>query len=109
MSRENEIMFAFWKKNESGLPGPKEIPNTVYRDIVTKLGGDPDKTSALKAVIRPREGEKDTFEVRVFDKDHATSLKIAVKDYHSLTEHPELILYEGWYNKMAQTGIEKRR
>ena len=109
MSREDEIMFAFWKKNESGLSGPKELPNAVYRDIVTKLGGDPDKTSALKAVIRPKEGEKDTFDVRVFDKDHAASLKIAVKDYNSLTEHPELILYEGWYNKMAQTGIKKRR
>ena len=102
-------MFAFWKKNESGLSGPKEIPNAVYRDIVTKLGGDPDKTSALKAVVRPREGEKDTFEVRVFDKDHATSLKIAVKDYNSITEHGELILYEGWYNKMAQTEIKKRQ
>jgi hypothetical protein len=106
--KEDKIMFTFWKKNESGLPGPKEIPNPVYRDIVSKLKGDPDKTSDLKAVMRPKEGYKDTFEVRVFDGAQAASKKITVKDYNSLTEHPELILYDGWYNKAAEAEIKKR-
>jgi hypothetical protein len=107
--REDKIMFTFWKKNDSGLPGPKGVPDPVYRDIVTQLGGNPDKISALNAVIRPKEGEQNTFEVRVFDKGQAGSQKITVKDYNSLTDHPELILYEGWYNKTAQAEIRKRR
>ncbi len=98
----------FWKKNKSGLPGPRGIPNPVGRDVVTKLGGNPDRTWNLKAVIRPKEGEKDTFEVRVFDSLQAESQKITVKDYNSLTEHPELILYEGWFNKMDEAEIKKR-
>lgn len=102
-------MFTFWRKSESGLPGPKELPTAVYRDIVTKLGGEPDETSALKAVIRPKEGDKETFEIRVFDKARAASQRITVKDYDSLTEHPGLILYEGWYNKIAQAEIRKKQ
>ena len=97
----------FWKKDKNALPGPKGVPNPVGRDIVTKLGGDPNKTWSLKAVMRPKEGEKDAFEVRVFDEAQTASQKIAVKDYNSLTEHPELILYEGWYNKAAQAEIKK--
>jgi len=105
---EDNNMFAFWNKNTGGLPGPKELPNPVGRDIVAKLGGDPDKSWGLKAVIRPKEGYKDTFEVRVFDGVQAASRQITVKDYHSLTEHPELILYDGWYNKGGQAEIKKR-
>jgi len=98
----------FWKKDKNALPGPKRIPDPVVRDIITKLGGNPDRSWQLKAVICPKEGEKDTFEVRVFDDFQAASQKITVKDYNSLTEHPELILYEGWFNKMNQAEIKKR-
>ena len=99
----------FWKKEKNALPGPKDAPGPVGRDIVTKLGGNPDHVwNSFKAVIRPREGEKDTFEVRVFDGAKAASKKITVKDYNSLTEYPELILYEGWFNKHAQAEIKKR-
>jgi hypothetical protein len=58
--------------------------------------------------MRPKEGEKDTFEVRVFDQAEATSQKIIVRDYNSLTEHPELILYEGWCNN-KDAKLEKKR
>jgi hypothetical protein len=99
----------FWKKDKNALPGPKGVPNPVGRDIVTKLGGNPEQVwNNFKAVIRPKEGGKDTFEVRVFDGAQAGSKKISVKDYNSLTEHPELILYEGWFNKRAQAEIKKR-
>ncbi len=100
----------FWKKSESGLHGPKGLPQPVGRDIVAKFGGNPDFIwDNYKAVTRPKEGMKDTFEVRVFSPAQAASRNITVKDYNSLTEHPELILYEGWFNKMAQAEIEKRK
>ena len=57
----------------------------------------------------PKEEEKDTFEVRVFNEAQAASQKVIVKDYNSLSEHPELILYEGWFNKMGQAKVEKRQ
>ena len=102
-------MLTFWKRNKSGLPRPKELPTPVGRDIVTKLGRNPDRIwDDLRAVSRPREGYKDTFEVRVFNKAQAASQKITVEDYNSLTEHPELILYEGWYNTLGGAEIKKR-
>ena len=102
-------MFTFWKKSKSGLPGPKELPTPVGRDIVTKLGGSPEKIwDDFRAVSRPREGYEDTFEVRVFNKAQAASQKITVEDYNSLNEHPELILYEGWYNTLGGAEIKKR-
>ncbi len=90
------------------MPGPKEIPQPVGQDIVTKLKGDPDSIWQLKAVMLPREGDKDISEVRVFDASQAASRNIRVKDYHSLTDHPELILYEGWYNKRGNAEIRKK-
>jgi len=104
----DRIMFTFWKKNESGLPGPKELPSPVGREIIAKHRGNPDEIWNLKSVARPKEGCKDTFEIRVFDAEQAGSKKIAVKDYNSLTEHPELILYDGWYDKKAEAEIKKR-
>ena len=99
----------FWKKDKNALPGPKGVPSPVGRDIVTKLWGDPEQVwKRFKAVIRPKEGEKDIFEVRVFDGAQASAGNVSVKDYNSLNEHPELILYEGWYNKNAQAEIKKR-
>jgi hypothetical protein len=106
--KEDKTMFSFWKKSKSGLLGPKELPNPVGRNIVRYLGGDPDKTWDLKAVMRPKEGYQDIFEVRVFDGAQAASKKITVKDYNSLTENPELILYDGWYSTKGEAEIKKR-
>ncbi len=99
----------FWKKSKSGLPGPKSLPNPVGREIVTELGGNPDIIWNYKAVWRPEEGQKDAFEVRVFDERQAASQKITVQDYNSLTEHPELILYEGWFNEKREAKIKKKQ
>ena len=99
----------FWKKSKSGLPGPKGLPNPVSREIVTELKGNPDRIWDFKAVIRPKEGEKDTFEVRVYDPAQAASQKVIVQDYNSLTEHPELILYEGWFNEKREAKMEKKQ
>jgi hypothetical protein len=98
----------FWKKDKNALPGPKGVPDPVGREIVQNLGGNPDKVWNLKAVIRPKEGEKDTFEVRVFNGEQASSKHVSIKNYDSLDEYPDLILYEGWFNKKAEAKIEKK-
>jgi hypothetical protein len=95
-------MFSFFKKKssegkEERLSGPKTLPAVVGQCIVVKLGGDPDRVWSLKAVLKPNVKSKNAFDVRVFDDSPLLSSK--VKDYNSLNEHPELILYEGWFDK----------
>jgi hypothetical protein len=91
----------FGKKNSNGekMSPPKNIPEAIGRYLVVSLGKDPDWVWNLKAVMKDRGNEKDVFEVRVFDQSQAASRQIKVKDYNSFNEHPELILYEGWFNK----------
>jgi hypothetical protein len=92
----------FWNKNTKGTPEkgipPKSIPEPVGRYLVVNLGQNPDWVWNLKAVLQSN-ADKDSFEVRVFDPSQAASQKVQVKDYHSLDDHPEIILYEGNFNK----------
>ena len=97
------MSWKFWEKKEEGaphkLPGPKEIPYPVGRNLVVEKGQDPDWVWALLGVVLPREGSKDAFDVRVFSANDAAVRKVSVKNYHSLDDHPELILFQGWFNK----------
>ena len=91
----------FKKKNADGsekLPGPKTIPDPVGSTLVVQFKEDPAWAWALKAVMKPKE-EKDVFDIRVFSDSTAVSAKISVKDYHSLDDHPDTILYDGIYDK----------
>ncbi len=106
--QEGELIM-FWEKDKNVLPGPKSLPNAVYREIVTRFRADPDEAwNDFKAVVRPKDGVKDIFEVRVFNGMQASSGHVSIKDYNSLDEHPELILYEGWFNKGDQAEIQKK-
>jgi len=95
-------MFSFLKKkNQDGsekLPGPKGIPDPVGQSLVVQFKEDPNWTWALKAVIKPKE-KTDQFDIRVFSDRMASAAKISVKDYSSLNEYPDLILYDGIYDK----------
>jgi len=94
----------FWRKKEKDssqekLPRPKGIPDAVGRYLVVNMGRDPNWVWNLKAALRPKAGEADSFDFRVFDGIKAANQKVAVKNYNTLTEHPELILFEGTFNK----------
>ena len=97
------MSWKFWERKGDGsqkkLPGPKDIPYPVGRHLVVDKGQDPDWVWALQGVVLPKEGEKNVFYVRVFSANDASMKKIKVKDYHSLDEHPELILFQGWFDK----------
>ena len=104
--------WKFWKKeqvtekrSQEGvvkLQGPKEIPEPVGRDLVVNLHKDPDWVWSLKSVLRRRQEGKDIYDVRVFDASEVNSKKVVVKNFTSLDGHPELILFEGWYNKKTR-------
>jgi hypothetical protein len=73
----------------------------VGRYLVVELGKNPDWVWRLKSAVRPRPEGKDCFDVRVFDDVKTAAMNVAVRDYTSLDGHPELILYEGWFDKKS--------
>jgi hypothetical protein len=95
----------FWGRKKNGLLPPKGIPDYVGRYLVVNLGKNPDWVWNLKAVMRSKTEDKDAFDVRVFDPAQVSEKGLKIRDYHSLDEHPDLILYEGWFNK--RTGEVK--
>ena len=88
----------FWgkksAKEEGKLSGPKEIPGPVQNYLVAERKMDPDLVKLLKAVER-KSATGATFNIRVFDNSEATAKRVQVKDYTSLDECPDLIIYEG--------------
>ncbi len=98
--------WKFWqKKNETGeakaikLPRPKELPSGVGRFIVVNLKQDPDWVWNLKSVSIPKEGSKTLMDVRVFSVNEANEKGVTIRDYTSLDIHPDLVLFDGWYDK----------
>ena len=97
-------MFGWFKKSsgenpaQSKLPGPRSLPDDVGRTLVVDHKQDPNWTWSLKAVVKPGE-EKSVFLVRVFDERSAFSQGVRVKDYHTFDERPDLVLFDGWFNK----------
>ena len=49
--------------------------------------------------MRNKQGFKNISEFRVFDKLKAANAGVSINNYNSLQEHPELILFEGWFDK----------
>lgn len=81
------------------LKGPTGMPELMGRHLVVAKKKDPDWVWALKAVVKPSPRGKKAFDVRVFDQAQAAQSKVKVKDWTTLDEHPELVLYEGWFDK----------
>lgn len=82
-------------ESKQKLPKPQQLPQPVGAYLVVEMKNNPDWVWKLKCVIRPKL-EKGQFDVRVFDE--AALSKVSVRDYTSLDDHQELILYEGWYD-----------
>lgn len=98
------INWKFWKtgnKNGQGssrLPKPKDLPDRVGIHMVTQLKLDPDWVWSLKGVMRPAT-EKNNFEIRIFDPKEAVISDLVIRDFNSLDDNPEMILFEGCFNK----------
>ncbi|MBU2607852.1 MAG: hypothetical protein KKF26_00885 [Chloroflexi bacterium] len=100
----------FWKKTKGEepsqpkaehLPGPRSIEELVGRQLVIDLKQNPDQVWKLRSVVRQRTEGKHRFDFRVFDGNQVAASKIKVKDYTSLDNQPELVLYEGWFDKVS--------
>jgi hypothetical protein len=101
----------FWRKKPATeelskpgvekLPGPRSIEELVGRDLVVELKQNPDRVWQLRSVVRRRTGGKHRFDFRVFDEVQAAQKKVKVKDWTTFDQHPELILFQGWFDKVS--------
>jgi hypothetical protein len=70
-----------------------------------------DKIFPLREATCPAKiNDKSATLIRIFNPDAAKEKGITIEDYESLSEHPELILYEGYHIKGrgGEIVIEKR-
>lgn len=100
-------MFLKRKEAEEKLPSPKEIPELVARYLVVEEKKDPDWVWKLKGVVRPA-GKKKAFYCRVFDEAQVVQAGVKVKDWTSLEGHPDLILWEGYFDKETNTARREK-
>ena len=82
-----------------GVDGPRDIPLWAYQYLVITLKVDPDRLSELRCVEQMDfEGGVLVTLVRIFHPKPAKK-SIKVKNFASLDQHPDLILYEGHMEK----------
>jgi hypothetical protein len=110
--------WKFWqnekhRENPAGsgevkLTKPRELPERVGMYLVTKLKLDPDWVWNLKCVLRPKLDEKKIFEIKIFNPDTVAGKGISVTDFNTLDQHPDLILFQGIFNKnTGKVEVEK--
>ena len=110
--------WKFWQKEKQGenpsaareekLAKPRELPERVGMNLVTKLKEDPDWVWSLKAALRPKAEEKHAFDIRIFDPADASRAGAVIANYNSLDSHLEMILFFGTFNKKTgSVQIEK--
>jgi hypothetical protein len=105
----SRAMFGWFKRNNGNaagqkkLPGPRNLPDDIGRTLVVDHKQDPNWAWSLKAVLKPGE-EKSVFLVRVFDDRAVSSQGVRVTDYNSFNERPDLVLFDGWFNKKTHTA-----
>jgi hypothetical protein len=110
--------WKFWQKKENEgtlkakvvkLPKPKELPDRVGIYLITQLHENPDWVWKLSYVARPKHEDKHVLEIRIFDAADAEMREISVSDYNFLDARPELILFNGIFDKSSGTvKISKR-
>jgi hypothetical protein len=101
--------WKFWNRKKSDpagggqpkskLSGPKELPQQIGQFLVTHERMDPDWVWSLRCVMRRRADHPSTYDCRVFNPNQTSIQGIRIADYDSLDNHPELVLFQGWFNK----------
>ena len=100
--------WKFWKKkggNDTSkpkvikLPKPKNLPERVRIYLITRLRENPDWIWNLKWVVRHKLGEKNLLEFRIFSPADAMLKSVDVTDFSSLNDHPEMVLFDGLFDK----------
>ena len=92
------------------LPGPRSIEELVGRQMVVDLKQNPDWVWQLRSVVHRRSDGKHRFDFRVFDAAQVAAKRVKIEDYNSFDSYPELILYQGWFDKVSmKVHFEERK
>jgi hypothetical protein len=89
-------------KGGKKLSRPKELPYEVGRHLVVVNGYSPDWVWQLKSALKPRDTAESIFDFRIFSPESAAESNVSVRDYNALGRYPELIIFEGWFDR--ETG-----
>ncbi|MFH0913758.1 MAG: hypothetical protein V1849_00520 [Chloroflexota bacterium] len=93
-----------------GGEGPKDVPQWAYLYLVTVLKEPSDDLTRLLCVQKVGfvDGKPVTF-IRIYDL-RTSEEALAVRDFVSLDQHPELILYEGYGERGSdRVHLERRK
>ena len=93
----------FWTKNKK--KGPAPLSAFLSRQIVNESNNLPNQSDhwvKYMSVERSHADDESIFDVRIYDENIAVQRKVKIRDYTSLDEHPDLIMFEGWYNKKTK-------
>ncbi len=98
-------MDLFWLAGD----GPRDIPQRVYLYMVTTLKVLPENLTSLLSVQKVGfwDGKAVTF-IRIYDP-RVSEEAAQVKDFTSLDQHPEHILYEGYWEEGSYCVFLERR
>lgn len=104
--------WKFWEKgtDQGGhgahrpkLAKPINLPEAVGRKMVVAMKMDPDEVWALKYVSRPVEGQKNVYEFKLFNPESARQAGVVARDWTSFDSQPDLVLFNGFYDKNASS------
>ena len=110
-------MFGIKKNNQAvatkvkveKLSGPRSIPEPVKKHLINVNKLDAELVEIFQAVMRRRPDNEKVFAIRIFDDSACMAEKVMVKDFTTLDNDPELILYEGWFDETTkQTELEEK-
>jgi hypothetical protein len=102
---DGEGMDLLWLGGE----GPKDIPSWVYMYLVTTLKVPAENLTGLRSVQKMGfwDGKLVTF-IRIYDPLTSEEAR-QVKDFSSLDQHPELVLYEGYLEEGSDRVYLERK
>ncbi len=106
----------FWSKRsekeeakEERLRGPQAVPELVQAHLVAETKMDPVLARVLKDVVLKSATQDNGWKIRIFDDSEALAQKVQVKNYTSLDEHPDLVIYDGWFDERSkQVKLEEK-
>ncbi len=108
--------WKFWQKNEKNASAtapsgnkvqkhskPRELPQDVGRHLVVVQNLDPDWAWSLKCVMQPGDNANDRFDIRIFSPETAALHGVTVRDYASLDNHMEVVIFQGSYSRNTRS------
>jgi hypothetical protein len=107
------LKMAFWKKKsdsgEEKLSGPKVLPGIVQQYLIKEMKVEADFAPLLKSVAR--KNGTTGFLIRIYDESDVMARKIEVKNFLSLDDKPEAIIYDGSYDEATKKVelVEKKK